>query len=463
MNKKYTTSLFIFRRDLRVQDNTGLLAALAQSESVIPCFIFDPRQVEESNRYRSTNLLQFMGECLHDLDAQLEQFGGKLYLLYGTAEEVIEELLKKEKIDAVFTNRDYTPFSIKRDEKIAKACTRADVAWHQLDDLLLNRPEDVLSLSNTPYTKFTPYFNRASQNPVPKPHIIKVAHFYTKKITGAHTTAFIKEVLPYHNPNLHVHGGRTESSKILRSIEDFGEYATTRNLPILPSTNLAAYIKFGTHSIREIFHTITQHLGAHHPLLQQLYWHDFFTQSSFHSPFVFGRPFQAQYEYLPWKNSKKDFENWCNGTTGFPIVDAGMRQLNTTGFMHNRVRMIVASFLVKDLHIDWRWGEQYFARQLIDYDPCVNNGNWQWSASTGYDAQPYFRIFNPWLQQAKFDPDCTYIKTWVPELKRIDAKTLHTWYKEVHPTIKNYPRPMVDHSEESELAKEMFKRAAGGN
>ena len=197
--------------------------------------------------------------------------------------------------------------------------------------------------------------------------------------------------------------------------------------------------------------------ALHIPLIKQLYWRDFFTQVAYHSPFVFGQPFHEKYSKLPWSNSEKAFTAWCTGTTGFPIVDAGMRELNATGFMHNRVRMIVASFLTKDLHIDWRKGERYFAQQLVDYDPAVNNGNWQWCASTGCDAQPYFRIFNPWLQQKKFDPQCIYIKKWVPELQKILPLTIHTWYKEDSPPIKNYPRPMVDHGVESKKAKELYK------
>lgn len=194
-------------------------------------------------------------------------------------------------------------------------------------------------------------------------------------------------------------------------------------------------------------------------LIQQLFWRDFFTHVAYNSPYVFGEAFQQRFNNLNWSKSKKNFEAWCEGKTGFPIVDAGMRQMNKTGFMHNRPRMIVASFLTKDLHLNWLWGEKYFAQQLEDYDPCVNNGNWQWSASTGCDAQPYFRIFNPWTQQKKFDSDCTYIKEWVPELKNIDPKIIHSWHKESSPKIKGYPRPIVDHSEEQKLAKKFYKEA----
>ena len=201
--------------------------------------------------------------------------------------------------------------------------------------------------------------------------------------------------------------------------------------------------------MREVYYAITEQLGSEHPLLRQLYWRDFFTHIAYHFPQVFGRPFLEKFANLHWDNNRDYFQAWSEGKTGFPIVDAGMRELNATGFMHNRLRMIVASFLVKDLHISWRWGERYFAQHLVDYDPCVNNGNWQWAASTGCDAQPYFRIFNPWLQQQKFDPDCRYIYRWIPELKAFSPKTIHQWDKKHHHC--NYPAPIIDHARESQI------------
>jgi len=231
-------------------------------------------------------------------------------------------------------------------------------------------------------------------------------------------------------------------------------YAATKDIPALSTSNLSAHLKFGTLSIRETYHAIKKILGPTHLLLRQLYWRDFFTHVAYYSPFVFGHAFHEKYDQLIWEHDDKKFQRWCTGTTGFPIVDAGMRQLTTTGFMHNRVRMIAASFLTKDLHIDWRWGEKFFAQQLIDYDPAVNNGNWQWCASTGCDAQPYFRIFNPWLQQKKFDTECIYIKRWIPELKKVAPATIHTWYANKLPS--NYPKPMVDHTQEARITKQWF-------
>jgi deoxyribodipyrimidine photo-lyase len=225
------------------------------------------------------------------------------------------------------------------------------------------------------------------------------------------------------------------------------------------TSQLSAHLKFGTISVREVFYTIAQTLDLEHPLTRQLYWRDFLTHIGFHFPRVFGHAFIEKFDSIPWEKDLQKFQAWAEGKTGFPIVDAGMRELNETGFMHNRVRMIVASFLTKDLRISWRWGERYFAQHLVDYDPCLNNGNWQWAASTGCDAQPYFRIFNPWLQQQKFDENCNYIYRHIPELRAVPAKILHEWHKKHYGHF--YPKPIVEHSEESKLTKALFKNAEG--
>jgi deoxyribodipyrimidine photo-lyase len=237
------------------------------------------------------------------------------------------------------------------------------------------------------------------------------------------------------------------------------------------ASHLSPYLKFGICSIREVYSIIQKELGFNHRLLRQLYWRDFYVYIGFHFPFVFTRPFQGRYRrksktnVIRWKNDPHEFEIWCNGKTGFPIVDAGMRELNESGYMHNRVRLITASFLVKDLHIDWRYGEIYFALKLVDYDPSINNGNWQWVASTGCDAQPFFRIFNPWLQQKKFDPNCNYIKKWIPELQGTTVNLIHEWYNTVNSTIdkstklsqiENYPRPIVEHQKEIMVTRELY-------
>ncbi|MGE0207048.1 MAG: deoxyribodipyrimidine photo-lyase [Candidatus Babeliales bacterium] len=459
MNESYQLSLFIFRRDLRVDDNTGLLEALRSSKQVIPCFIFDPRQIGSANEYRSTNAIQFMIESLQDLEQQLKQRKGSLYLFEGIAEKVLEKLIKKYSIDAVFCNRDYTPFSIKRDEAIKKICLHHEIEFIQSQDLLLTQPEEVMTQGGTPYAKFTPFFKKASLKKIATPIKCSSGNFFNKSIKESAGTDLYKKILKKKNSSLNIPGGRMHGLSIIKSLKKFKDYAKIRNAPSIATTLLSAHNKFGTLSIREVYHAIQKQLGKNHLLIQQLFWRDFFTHVAYNSPFVFGQPFQERYTNLSWNKSYKNFESWCQGKTGFPIVDAGMRQLNETGFMHNRVRMIVASFLTKDLHINWLWGEKYFAQQLEDYDPAVNNGNWQWCASTGCDAQPYFRIFNPWLQQKKFDPDCTYIKTWIPELKKVKPSLIHTWFKKTSPSIKNYPRPILDHSQEAALAKKMYRKA----
>lgn len=456
----YQKTVFIFRRDLRLDDNTALLAACKASKSVLACFIFDPQQVGKENTYRSMNAIQFIIASLEDLDEQLKKKGGKLHLFYGNAPDVINKIIKDENIEALFCNKDYTPFSIKRDKEIADICKKAGIIFEQYDDALLNPPETVLTKSGTPYSIFTPYWKSALQHKVEKPTACRYTNFLSGNMSSSQSRSIFKKILPETNKQIAQKGGRTHALKKLKNLAEFKHYQKTRDIPALPTTELSAHIKFGTVSIREVYYALLEHIGrsAHEGLIRQLYWHDFYYQIAYHWPHVFGKPFKEQYNNINWHYSKKDFARWCEGTTGFPIVDAGMRQLNSTGYMHNRVRMIVASFLTKDLLIDWRWGEKYFAQQLVDYDPCVNNGNWQWASSTGCDPQPYFRIFNPWLQQKKFDPECIYIKTWVDELKDVDCKVIHNWFKDDSPEL-DYPRPMVDHSEQKEKALKMFKNA----
>jgi deoxyribodipyrimidine photo-lyase len=240
-------------------------------------------------------------------------------------------------------------------------------------------------------------------------------------------------------------------------LESLSDYEVQRDYPAQDFTShLSAHNKFGTVSIREVYHRIRKLFGASHTLISELYWRDFFTHIVYHFPHVMGGAFHEKYNGLKWANREDFFKAWCEGRTGFPIVDAGMRELNTTGHMHNRVRMVVSSFLVKDLHIDWRWGERYFAQQLTDYDPAVNNGNWQWAASTGCDAQPYFRIFNPWKQQQRYDLDCEYIKKWIPALRSLPPKDIHDLEKQRERKPGSYPEPIVNHRIASAAAESMF-------
>ncbi len=450
----YANSLFIFRRDLRVHDNTALNEALRLSRQVLPCFIFDPRQIEP-HPYQSKPALQFMLQSIGDLQQQLQTVGGKLALYHALPEQVVCSVFEQLHIQAVFINRDYTPFSRRRDDELADVCQKLGISLHTLPDALLTEPEQAVKNNQTPYKVFTAFYNNARQFPVALPQALSSKNFLSP--ASDFTIDQLGLLMAESKLNV-IQGGRNHALAILDQLNAYSGYQHTRDFPALDATSkLSAHLKFGTCSVREVYYGITEQLGSEHPLLRQLYWRDFFTHIAYHFPQVFGRPFLEKFAHLHWDNNRDYFQAWSEGKTGFPIVDAGMRELNATGFMHNRLRMIVASFLVKDLHINWRWGERYFAQHLVDYDPCVNNGNWQWAASTGCDAQPYFRIFNPWLQQQKFDPDCQYIYHWIPELKLFSPKTIHQWDKK-HSAC-SYPAPIIDHSKESQITKVWFKES----
>lgn len=452
----FSLSIHLFRRDLRLDDNSALMAALEQSEQVLPVFIFDPRQLE--NPYRGENSFWFMVNSLLELDQQLRIMGSRLYFFKGTTNEVLEQLLESTLAKAVFVNRDYTPFSRERDEQLAVVCQNHQVAFNTFADALLNEPEQVSKDDGKPYTVFTPFMKKARKNPVKKPVQNIYTNYFKGEIYAGSKLDDPRLLLKAGNPNLLLRGGRNEVLALLKNISTLDNYDMERNLPAVKGTSfLSAHHKFGTVSVRESYWRIVDELGEGHTLINELYWRDFFTHIVWHFPHVLGQAFNTKYAAIPWVNDDDKFEKWCKGQTGFPIVDAGMRELVSTGFMHNRVRMIVASFLTKDLHIDWRWGERFFANHLIDYDPAVNNGNWQWAASTGCDAQPYFRIFSPWSQQQKFDPDCIYIKKWLPELSRLSATDIHRLQQSANLMAQDYLRPMVNHTERAQKIKALFK------
>lgn len=456
MKKKYQLALHIFRRDLRLFDNSALIAALTSAQQVIPCFIFDKRQIEH-NPYKSEAALQFMANSLQELSRELKQKKGKLYFFSGIAEKVVQSLIHTFPIDAVFLNRDYTPFSKKRDDKIEKLCRQKSIDYHSYADALLHEPEQIFKANGEPYTVFTPFFKKASQLTVASPKKNLYTNYYHANI-DLEDSRQLKKLLSYVNSSIVVQGGRKEGLKLLKHLKTLDNYNYIRNFPAVNGTSkLSAHNKFGTVSIREVYSTIIKRWGEQHTLVTELYWRDFFTHIVFHFPHVLAGAFQTKYQGIKWENNKKYFQAWCQGETGFPIVDAGMRELNQTGYMHNRVRMIVASFLTKDLHIDWRSGEKYFAKKLVDYDPAINNGNWQWTASTGCDAQPYFRIFNPWLQQKKYDPACIYIKRFVPELAGCSPEEIHLLGKKFLLKL-SYPRPIVDHNAASRQTKNLYTR-----
>jgi deoxyribodipyrimidine photo-lyase len=449
-------SLFVFRRDLRLEDNSGLINALSISKKVIPIFILDQYLI--GNKTLSSNAKQFLKESLLDLMHKFDLKKAQLFIHHGKPTLIINELLNRKelKINKIIMNRDYTQYSQQRDTKIKEICRRNNIKFVLTADLLLNEPEVVNKSDGTPYTIFTPFFKKSQQFLVNKPEKIDKNNFYTDDITDMISREELGQKLSYQNRNIHVAGGRAKGLEILHQIHSLKNYDIERDFPaIRGTTNLSAHLKFGTVSIREAYFAIKQ--VENYTLLRQLYWRDFYIHIGFHFPHVFKGSFRPKYDRMDWSNDKDLFQAWCEGKTGFPIVDAGMRQLNSTGWMHNRVRMIVASFLTKDLLINWQWGEKYFAQKLVDYDISVNNGNWQWAASTGCDPVPYFRIFNPWLQQKKFDPQCDYIKQFIPELRDYAPKIVHNLFKSHPRDLKDYPNPIVNHATMREKAKIMFK------
>jgi deoxyribodipyrimidine photo-lyase len=466
-------AFFLFHRDLRIHDNMGVLRAATLKIPIIPIFIADPRQIR-NNPYKGDHSMRFLLQSLHELEIQIKHNSSNahLQLLFGDTISVIENLLKSHdsfQINAIFSNRDYTPFAIARDQKLRELCKTYQIQWVQSADALLHEPEEIHKNDGKPYTVFTPYYKRANLDPIPSVQAVPENIFTPEKVQNAiGITELARETglePSFIDAETSYPGGRDAGLKILEDLSPLRHYRTDRDIPAKNSTShLSPHLKFGTISPREAYHAIENQLGFDHPLLRQLFWRDFFTQIAYFYPHVFGHAFHRKYDAVGWDTGPKaaeKFEKWCRGITGFPIVDAGMRELVQSGYMHNRVRMIVSSFLVKDLHLDWRWGEKFFAQHLVDYDPAVNNGNWQWSASTGCDAQPYFRIFNPWTQQEKFDPDVEYIKRWIPELREIAPASIHTWWKpavqaKFRPSVGKYPAPMCDHASEARLAKAMY-------
>lgn len=397
--------------------------------------------------------------ALAELQHAFRELNAELALYQGLPSAVITQAFENYRIQAVFVNRDYTPFSRQRDAELAHVCQALGIAFHCVADCLLLEPEQAVKSDGLPYQVFTPFYNNARriQVALPKPLVNKNFIRLKAQDVTVDLSAISVQIATSHHPDTSaIKGGRSHALNILEQLATLRDYQQQRDFPGLGATShLSAHLKFGTCSVREAYHAIAQQLSEEHPLIRQLYWRDFFSHIAFYFPQVFGKPFHSRYDTLAWDNNLEHFQRWQHGMTGFPIVDAGMRELSATGYMHNRVRMIVASFLTKDLHISWRWGERHFAQRLVDYDPAVNNGNWQWAASTGCDAQPYYRIFNPWLQQQKFDPDCRYIYRWLPELAGIPVNVIHNWHRQTQGQS-HYPAPMLDHNQQSKLAKARF-------
>lgn len=460
-SKKYNLGLFIFHRDLRLFDNTALLKASDECNSILPLFIIDERQVSKNNPYRGDNFIQFMYESILDLINALEKENKSMLIEKGLSDKIIRKSIQDFKIEAVYSNHDYTPFSLKRDKEIKKTCASLKVPFIQTHDYLLNEPGKVLNTNNEPYTVFTPYHKKATQYPVRKPNPKKVINQLYSKTPKLNKEA-LKEWLPFkENKDIFAKGGRKQALiKLKNSKQIIKDYKNQKDFPHQhKTTELSPYIKMGCISPRETYWYIKNNSQETSSLLRQLYWRDFYTTIAWYFPRIFKESFRKKYNKIPWSKNKNNFQRWCTGNTGIPIVDAGMRELNKTGWMNNRIRMITASFLVKNLHINWRWGEKYFATKLIDYDPSVNNGNWQWVAGTGTDAAPYFRVINPWLQQKRFDNETYYIKNWIKELKEVPPKDIHNWENKNN-NYKNtqYPPPIVSTKETRKEIISIFKK-----
>ena len=398
--------LFIFRRDLRLYDNTGLIQACKECDVVYAVFILDPAQITpKKNKYFTYTGFHFMLQSLADLKREMPAITFK----HGTPAAVIKQLISEYKIDQVYINEDYTPYSVERDKAIENAI--APIKLVRCSDYCLNTAHDI-----KPYKVYSAYYKVASKQRVRKP--VK----FTGQVKSAGKSVILAPLIKFavtgckkqHTDMALVQqGGRDAGLACLRSFQKrITSYKTTRNLLTSETSRLSPHLKFGTLSIREVYYECDVAYFR-----RELYWRDFFMQVSYHFPEVF----KHNYRYkIRWSNNKEHLLAWQRGETGYNIVDAAMVQLNTTGFMHNRARMIVASFLTKILHIDWRLGEHYFATRLTDYDPSSNNGNWGWVAGVGVDAQPYYRIFNPYIQQKKFDPKGEYIKHWLGDRKPIE-------------------------------------------
>lgn len=423
--------LFWYRRDLRLHDNAGLYHALKSGYPVLPVFIFDTTILDDL-KDRSDARVHFIHNTLTMLKSRLNEYGSDIDIAHGTPLQAFELLTHKYSIKQVYTNHDYEPSAISRDKNIQTFLNQKGIEYFSYKDQVIFEKSEILSDTGKPYRVYTPYKNKWLKT---------LSDFYLKAYPTEkyHRFFFKKEPEPLLTL---LDIGFTPSSIHIPSTESIqkiiSEYDRTRNYPFLENatSRLGIHFRFGTISIRE---KARKALPLNDVWVSELIWRDFFMQLLFHFPHVVTESFNSKFNVLRWRNSSEDFAKWCEGKTGYPIVDAGMRELNATGFMHNRVRMVVASFLTKHLFIDWRWGEAYFAEKLLDYDLSANNGNWQWAAGTGADAQPYFRIFNPIAQQERFDPEFIYIKKWVPEFG-----------------TSAYIPPMIEHKEAVARAKQAF-------
>jgi deoxyribodipyrimidine photo-lyase len=430
---KPTIAAFWFRRDLRLYDNAGLYHALKSGHQVLPLFIFDTDILDQLDDKRDSRVY-FIHQALSLLKNKLQALGSNLQVMHGKPIEVWKALLATFDIKEVYTNHDYEPYAISRDEAIRDYLFSQNVSLQTFKDQVIFEKNEVLKDDGTPYVVWTPYSKKWKE---------RLNDFYLKSYPMDDYSRNFLSLPAAPMPSLTEIGFEATNDNFPTPVlndELIRNYQNTRDFPAIDGTSrLSVHLRFGTVSIREI---TRQAKFLNEKFLNELIWREFYQMILWHFPHVTRQSFRKEYDGIEWRNDEGEFELWCKGETGYPIVDAGMRELNATGFMHNRLRMITASFLTKDLLIDWRWGEAYFAKKLIDFELASNNGGWQWAAGTGVDAAPYFRIFNPSSQAGKFDPAGVYIRKWV---KEIDELT--------------YPLPIVDHQLARERVLNAYKNA----
>jgi len=399
-------NIFWFRRDLRLDDNTALINALSADLPVLPVFIFDTSITGELPA--DDPRVSFIYETLSAINLKLSEYSSSMYVIKDDPFSAWTSILRNFEIEAVYFNRDYEPYAIERDSEITALLAGNDIKVYNFKDQVIFETNEILKSDGSPYTVFTPYKNKWLEKFANQSKI-------NEGIGGLKFLNFVHS--DYHMPSLEMLGFK-KSQIIVRpfDLSVIASYDKYRDLPAADLTSyLSPHLRFGTVSIRKVIETAG---NQNQVFLSELIWREFFMQILYHFPKVVTGNFRSKYDDIKWRNDESDFERWCNGDMGYPIVDAGMHHLNQTGYMHNRVRMITASFLCKHLLIDWRWGEGYFAQKLLDYELSSNNGNWQWAAGTGCDAAPYFRIFNPEIQQKKFDPQKEYIMRWVENAEK---------------------------------------------
>jgi deoxyribodipyrimidine photo-lyase len=430
-------SVFWFRRDLRSGDNAGFFHALKSGYRVLPVFIFDPGILDRLEE-RKDRRIEFIAGALGELQETFIRAGSSLAVYHASPVNAFHKLLTEYNIRAVYANHDYEPYALSRDTVVGELLQESGIPFHTFKDQVIFEKNEVLKSDGTPYTVFTPYANAWK-----KLFTTEAATPYQSQELSGNLLTINPLAIPSVSELGFRNTGYTYSAPEIDAAI-IKNYHNTRNFPSLAGTSrLGPHLRFGTESIRTLVRTA---LTLNKVWLNELIWREFFMAILWHFPHVADNSFKRKYDGIVWLNNEEEFGRWCNGTTGFPIVDAGMRELNETGFMHNRVRMITASFLVKDLLIDWRWGEAYFASKLLDYELSSNNGNWQWAAGCGCDAAPYFRVFSPAEQTKKFDPDLSYIKKWLPES-----------------ASPSYPGPVVDHSLARVRAVQTYREALQKN